>query len=132
VVGALPELPMKKVLVVDDHPHTHRLVEIACGKLGAQWISASDGVAGLAAARAEKPDLILLDVTMPEKNGWEVLRELKSDAEMRAIPVVMLTAQDNEDEIAQALEGGARQYVRKPFHPLEIAGVLEKLLAEAP
>src|SRR5437762_13751646 len=102
---------MKRVLVIDDHQHTHRLLEAPLSREGVQVLSAADGVQGLALAAAEKPDLIVLDVTMPGKGGFDVLRELKASDETRAIPVIMLTAQDEPEEIDTAMREGAAQYV---------------------
>jgi DNA-binding response OmpR family regulator len=104
-------------------------MQVACARLNVEWLSQMDGAGGLAAARTEKPDLIILDVAMPEKNGWEVLRELKVGAETSAIPVLMLTAQGDEEEVAQALRAGAEFFIHKPFHPLEIANLLQRILA---
>src|SRR5206468_2819643 len=82
--------PMKTVLVVDDHPQIRRLIQVNLAKLKLRVLCAEDGEEGLEMVRTERPDLILLDVIMPKKNGFEVLNALKSDPELKAIPVIML------------------------------------------
>lgn len=119
---------MMTVLVIDDHFHTHRLLQPHLTRLGIGMLDAYDGETGLATARAEKPDLILLDITMPRLDGLSVLRELKAGEDTRAIPIVMLTAQSDPYEVTDALTAGAAGYVAKPFHPVEVAERIQKLL----
>jgi two-component system alkaline phosphatase synthesis response regulator PhoP len=119
---------MPRVLIVDDHQHTHRLLQAHLARFGMEVLSATDGEQGLAMAIAERPDLIILDVTMPRMGGREVLRTLKSDAELRAIPVVMLTALTEDDEVADAMQEGADYYLPKPFHPLEVSNLVRQVL----
>jgi DNA-binding response OmpR family regulator len=121
---------MKKVLVIDDHFHTHRLIQGPLGGQGWQVQSATDGEQGLSAAQAEKPDVIVLDVTMPRMDGLEVLRELKASDDTRAIPVVMLTARGEDADVAQAVREGADHYMQKPFHPAELCALLKRILGE--
>src|SRR5262249_32763275 len=119
---------MKTVLIADDHYHTHRLVATRLRALGLRVVSATDGDEVLTIARAENPDLILLDVTMPKRDGLSALRELKANEKTRAIPVVMLTAQGDDAEVAEAMQAGALRYLHKPFDPTELGRVVQELL----
>jgi CheY-like chemotaxis protein len=123
---------MKKVLVVDDHPQIRRLIQVNLEKVPLAVVTAEDGQEGLARAASERPDLILLDVIMPRMNGFEMLRELKADAELRRIPVVMLTVKAQSPDIAEGLREGAEYYLPKPFHPTELCALILRILQEAP
>lgn len=116
------------VLIVDDDP---LLVELVTHKLRARGYrveSAADGRSGLARARATKPDLIVLDHMMPLLDGLEVLRELRDDAALSRVPVVMLTARRGENNVIDALSLGAADFVGKPFSPDELAVRVARLL----
>jgi len=121
---------MKTVLVVDDHPQIRRLIQVNLAKLQLRVVTAEDGEEGMAAARAERPDVILLDVIMPKKNGFEVLHELKSDPELKKIPVIMLTVKVQSEDISQGLREGAEYYLPKPFHPNELCALVERVLED--
>src|SRR5207244_6922121 len=90
------EKAMKKILAVDDYPQIVRLIQINLQKAGYQVITAADGEEGLEKFYAERPDLVILDVIMPKRDGFELLRTIKSDPETQHTPVIMLTvtAQD--------------------------------------
>ena len=115
----LPEggSPMsKKILVVDDEPNIVKLVESRLKASGYDVATAKDGQDAIAKAKQIKPDLILLDIMMPGMNGQEVLKELKKDASVSAIPVIMLTAKQETDDIVKSIvNGGAVDYIVKPF-----------------
>ena len=81
---------MKKILAVDDHTQIVRLIEVNLGK-EYTVVTAADGEEGMAKTRQERPDLIILDVVMPKKDGFAMLNELKADPQLRQIPVIMLT-----------------------------------------
>jgi len=89
---------------------------------------AEDGLVGLAAAREERPDVILLDVMMPGMDGWQVLEELLGDEQTQGIPIVFLTARAEVRDQARGLELGGIDYVTKPFNPLDLAPLVENLL----
>jgi CheY-like chemotaxis protein len=93
---------------------------------GYRVIEALDGEAGLAAAFAQRPDIIIMDLCMPRLNGWEAIRRLKTDARTRSIPVVALTALTWH---SPAIEVECEAYVVKPCLPLDLLGILESLLA---
>ncbi|MFW6058913.1 MAG: putative bifunctional diguanylate cyclase/phosphodiesterase [Phycisphaeraceae bacterium] len=110
----------QKVLVIDDDAAVHRLVKVRLGKLDVDVLAATDGAAGLAAARQQAPDLILLDVAMPGMDGFEVCRRLRDHAVTCEIPVIFLTGSDNSEEKSRGFELGASDYVTKPFDAAEL------------
>jgi DNA-binding response OmpR family regulator len=122
---------MKKILAVDDHQHIVRLVEVNLGREFAV-VTAADGVEGLEKARQERPDLIILDVVMPRKDGFAVLAELQQDPDLRSIPVIMLTVKAQNADIVHGLHGGAQYYLPKPFHPQELQALVQRVLAGEP
>lgn len=118
----------KSVLVVDDQPHIVRLIQVNLEKEGFQVVTAGDGVEGLRKAREIRPDLVILDVIMPRKDGFEVLRELKSDRELADVPVIMLTVKTHNADIVEGLKEGAELYLPKPFHPKELVALVKRVL----
>ncbi len=109
-----------KILVIDDSPEIHTLVKVRLGSENVIVQSAADAAAGLAAARDWQPDLILLDVDMPERNGFAVFAELKGDALTMEIPVIFLTGSGSQEDKIRGLDLGASDYVTKPFDPAEL------------
>jgi two-component system cell cycle response regulator len=109
-----------KVLIIDDDPDSLALARERLKKDGYIIVSAPDGDNGLSKARAEAPDLILLDVQMPGKSGFTVCEELKSDSMLRNIPVIFLSAADDITEKVKGLDLGAVDYVTKPFDIFEL------------
>src|ERR1700752_829927 len=111
----------KRILVVEDEKDVVDLLTLNLRKAGGFVIStASDGASGLAKARAEKPDFIILDLMLPKMPGLEVCKLLKSDPPTRHIPILMLTARAEEVDRIVGLEFGADDYVTKPFSPREV------------
>ncbi|MEY2473955.1 MAG: hypothetical protein QOK28_3284 [Actinomycetota bacterium] len=117
---------MPKVLVVDDDPVIQRLLQVNFEMEGWKVVIADDGVAGLEAARKEKPDCILLDVMMPKKDGLTVAAELKADPDTAHIPVVLLSAKAQAGDLGAGMATGADEYITKPFDPLEL---LDRVIA---
>lgn len=120
---------MAEILIADDDPI---LVEILKFRLEGAGYSVSvsrDGEQAIAAARADPPDLVVLDSMMPIISGPEVLTQLKSDPELCRIPVVMLTARDGEADIIAGLKSGAAEYLTKPFIPQELLVRISGLLS---
>lgn len=117
---------MPKVLVVDDDPVIQRLLQVNFEMEGWKVVIADDGVAGLDAARKEKPDCILLDVMMPKKDGLTVAAELKADPDTAHIPVVLLSAKAQAGDLGAGMATGADEYITKPFDPLEL---LDRVIA---
>ena len=105
----------EKILVVDDEEDIVELVRYNLSREGYQTLSAETGEKALRLARTEKPDLIVLDLMLPGMDGLEVTRAMKGDAELRRIPIVMLTAKGGEPDIVAGLELGADDYIVKPF-----------------
>jgi len=109
-----------KVLIIDDCPEAIALVKVRLSKDGLDVISANCGAAGLEAVRSQRPDLILLDVDMPDKSGFEVCRELKDDSKLSMIPVVFLSGADSAEDKVKGLNIGAVDYITKPFDAFEL------------
>jgi len=105
----------EKILVVDDEEDIVELVRYNLSREGYQILSAKTGEKALRLARTEKPDLVVLDLMLPGMDGLEVTRAMKGDAELRRIPIVMLTAKGEEPDIVAGLELGADDYIVKPF-----------------
>lgn len=118
----------KKVLVVDDQPHIVRLIQVNLEKEGLQVSTAGDGVEGLEKIHEERPDLVILDVIMPRKDGFQVLREIKGDEALADIPVIMLTVKTHNADIVEGLKEGAELYLPKPFHPKELVSLVKRVL----
>ena len=111
---------MQKVLVVEDEPDVAELVAFNLNRAGYATIIAHDGLSGLDTAWAEEPDLILLDLMLPGKDGFSVFKELRRDARTSSTPVIMLTARAQTEDRIQGLEAGADDYLTKPFSPKEL------------
>jgi DNA-binding response OmpR family regulator len=120
---------MPRVLVIDDEAPIRLLCRVNLEAAGIDVTEAEDGRAGLEAARAERPDVILLDVMMPGMDGWQVFEELVQDERTSEIPIVFLTARAELRDQARGLELGGVDYVTKPFNPLNLAPLVEDLLA---
>jgi DNA-binding response OmpR family regulator len=117
-----------KVLVVDDEPPIRLLCRVNLEAEGMEVLEAADGEEGLATARAERPDVVLLDVMMPGMDGWQVAERLFESDETSQIPLVFLTARAELRDRAKGLELGGVDYITKPFNPVELASVVEGLL----
>jgi DNA-binding response OmpR family regulator len=109
-----------KVLVADDEPHLLRLVKFRLEREGYQVVTAPDGQAALELARSEQPDLCVLDVMMPKRSGFDVLRELRSDESCAGMKVIMLTARAQDRDVDVGFSLGADDYITKPFSPQEL------------
>lgn len=107
--------PMAKILVVDDVPDNIKLLTYELSDQGHDIFMADNGPRALELARSEAPDVILLDIMMPGMDGLEVLRTLKSQAETRLIPVILVSAKDLDEDVIHGLDTGAQDYVTKPF-----------------
>ena len=118
----------RKVLIVEDEKEILDRLAHYLRKEGFAPILAADGEAALSAARREKPDLILLDILLPKADGLEVLRAVRSDADLARTPVVMLTAKGDETDRVIGLELGADDYIPKPFSPREVVARIKAIL----
>lgn len=122
---------MPTILVVDDEPPILELVRFTLEDERIRVLEANDGVKALEAARAARPDLILLDVQMPRLDGLEVCRRLRADASLAGTRIVMLTAAGQDADRARGLAAGADEYLTKPFSPLALFTLVRSLLPEA-
>lgn len=123
---------MAKVLVADDEESIRRLVEITLADVGHEVISASDGEEAIEKIGDDPPDLLVLDVMMPNIDGWGVLRELRKLGIKRDIRVVMLTAKSSESDFMSGWKLGVDAYVTKPFDPDELAVTVNETLMMSP
>ncbi|MFQ5662675.1 MAG: HD-GYP domain-containing protein [Terriglobia bacterium] len=120
--------PPARILIVDDLPENIRLLQSLLAPLGCEVLTAANGREALERVEAQPPDLILLDVVMPEMNGLSVCARLKAQARTRLIPVVMITALHGEQEKVRALECGADDLINKPFSKTELMARAKALL----
>jgi DNA-binding response OmpR family regulator len=119
---------MTTVLVVDDEAPIRLLCRVNLEAEGMKVIEASDGDTGLELARAEHPDVVLLDVMMPGRSGWEVAEELLADESTSGIPIIFLTARAEVRDRAKGIDLGGVDYVTKPFNPVELAPLVQDLV----
>jgi CheY-like chemotaxis protein len=118
------------ILIVDDYADNRELLRLMLEGLGHKVSEAEDGRAGLETARAEIPDLILIDLSMPKLDGWGLLRELREDARTRHVPCVAVTASaggERDSTLAKGFDG----YLPKPFRRSELVETVERLLARS-
>ena len=118
---------MKTVLIVDDEPAIVQLVRITLETARVRVIEAADGATAIDRAVSHHPDLILLDVDLPDLSGLDVCRRLKGEEAMAQTKIVMLTAAAQQDDIARGFAAGADQYLTKPFSPLRLLTLVEQL-----
>jgi len=119
---------MTKILVIDDEPDAVELVEFNLRSAGYEVVTAADGAEALKKARAHSPDLVVLDVMLPEVDGLEVCKILRRDPATSGIPIIMLTAKAAEIDRVLGLELGADDYITKPFSPRELVLRIKNLL----
>jgi len=121
-------LMSKKILIADDEQNIVISIEFLLRREGFEVLVAGDGEEALAKVRAEKPDLVLLDVMMPKMNGFDVCQALRSDPEQSATRILMLTAKGRDTEVSKGLGLGADGYMTKPFSTKELLAEVRKLL----
>jgi len=119
---------MSTILVVDDSPTALKLVTKALSTTGHHIITAGDGEEAVKKATAEHPDLMVLDVVMPHKNGYQVCRQLKTDAKTKDIKIILLTSKDQQADRFWGMKQGADAYLTKPFEEAELLSTIAKLL----
>ena len=118
----------KKVLIADDEQNIVISLEFLMKREGYQVEVANDGEEAVRRIRASRPDLVLLDVMMPKKSGFEVCQEIRSDPEMAGMRILMLTAKGRDTEVAKGLALGADAYMTKPFSTRELVDKVRSLL----
>lgn len=121
----------KRVLIVDDEPNILISLEFLMKREGYAVQVARDGEEGLALASAWRPDLVLLDVMMPRKSGFDVCQAIRADPQLAGMRIVMLTAKGRDTDVAKGLALGADAYLTKPFSTQELARKVRTLLGEA-
>jgi DNA-binding response OmpR family regulator len=119
---------MKKILIVEDEANLVRLLKTRLEVFGYQVLSAEDGAKAFEKAKAEKPDLILLDVLIPIFNGYEVCKMLKEEASTKGIPVIMVTAKTTMGDVDEGFRAGADDYVTKPYEWNQLQAKIKKLI----
>ncbi len=119
----------EKILVVDDDIDTLRLVGLMLQRQGYQIAAANNGQQALAMAESEKPDLILLDLMMPDMDGYEVARRLRANPAISTIPIIMFTAKSQVDDKVSGFESGADDYLTKPTQPRELFAHIKAVLS---
>ncbi len=121
-----------RILVVDDDPMVTRLVRINLELENFEVEEAWDGKTAMRMMRENRPDLLVLDIMMPQMDGWEILKQVREDRELGDLPVVVLTAKVQEEDIARGWRMGADGYIVKPFNPVILADALRKVLEASP
>ena len=120
----------KKILVVDDEDDILHFLELVLREKGYEIVTASGGHEALTKAQLEAPDLVLLDIMMPQMDGWEVLKLLRVDDETAQLPVAMLSARTEAKDRVQGLQEGAIDYICKPFSLQELLGKIETIFSQ--
>ena len=119
---------MLTILITDDEPHVVELVRVTLEDERVRVIEASDGATALALADELEPELIFLDVNLPDLSGIEVCRRLRRQPRLAGSSIVMLTAAAQQEDISRGLAAGATQYLTKPFSPVRLLSLVEELL----
>ncbi len=119
---------MARILIVDDSPSQLMGMKRIVEKLGHEALSAEDGAQGVEVAKANVPDLILMDVVMPNLNGFQATRAISKEATTSHIPIVLVTTKDQETDKVWGMRQGAKAYITKPFNEAELIAVINKLL----
>jgi two-component system alkaline phosphatase synthesis response regulator PhoP len=119
----------KKILAVDDERHIVRLVQINLMKEGYEVVTANNGREALEMIASEKPDLVVMDVMMPEMDGFEALEKMKADPATANIPIIMLTAKAQDADVFSGWQKGADLYLTKPFNPTELLTFVKRIFS---
>jgi len=120
----------KKILIVDDEVDILQFLELVLREKGYEVVTASGGHEALTRVQLEQPDLVLLDIMMPQMDGWEVLKLMRVDEETAGIPVAMLSARTEARDRVQGLQEGAVDYICKPFSLQELLGKIEAIFTQ--
>lgn len=119
---------MARILAVDDEPNIVRLIQVNLERVGYQVETANNGVQALEKIRANRPDLVVSDVMMPEMDGFELLSTIRRDAALEDLPVIMLTAKTQDKDVLSGYSRGADMYLTKPFNPMELISFVKRIL----
>ncbi len=119
----------KRILCVEDHPEMIELVQLILGRRGYEVVGAVGGREGIEAMVEDPPDLLLLDLMMPDVDGWEVFRQIRAKEALKDVPVVIITAKAQTIDRVLGLEiAGVDDYITKPFGPRELVDSVERIL----
>ena len=118
----------QRLLVVDDDPEIVRLIRAYLEKAGFEVLTAHNGNTALHILRREKPDLLILDLMLPDRDGWDITRFIRNDGVLHQIPIIMITARVDDTDKIVGLELGADDYMTKPFNPREMVARVRALL----
>jgi len=121
----------KKILIVDDDPDIVKLLQLRLENQGYNVIVAYDGQAGLDKVRKDNPDLVILDITLPKIDGYGVASILNADEKYKDIPIIMLTARNEFEDISKGMKLGAVSYFQKPFKADVLLGIIQGLVGDA-
>jgi twitching motility two-component system response regulator PilH len=119
---------MSKILIIDDLATETAVMKSVVTGLGHYAVTAADGEAGYAAAKSEKPNLILLDVVMPKMDGFQTCRKIKKDPETAGIPIILVTTKNQDTDRSWGLKQGASDFVAKPFNADDLGAKISTLL----
>ncbi len=119
---------MTRILVAEDEKDIRELIAFTLRFAGFDVLMATNGAEAVEVAKAEKPDLVILDVRMPKMSGYEACRQLKENPQTASLPVVFLSAKGQDSEIQQGLASGAEEYILKPFAPDELIQQVRDIL----
>ena len=119
----------RKILTCDDEKRIVRLIQVNLERQGYEVITAYNGVECLEKVQEDRPDLIVLDVMMPEMSGFEVLEKLKSNPDTETIPVIMLTARAQDVDVLRGWQSGVECYLTKPFNPMELIAFVKRIFS---
>ncbi|HEU4813373.1 MAG TPA: twitching motility response regulator PilH [Xanthomonadaceae bacterium] len=123
---------MARILIVDDSPSQLMGIRRIVEKLGHEALTAEDGAAGVEVAKREVPDLILMDVVMPNLNGFQATRSITREPTTSHIPVILVTTKDQDTDRVWGMRQGAKAYITKPFGETELADIIQEWLGGGP
>ena len=123
---------MARILIVDDSPSQLMGIQRIVEKLGHEIFTATDGAAGVEVAKQVLPDLVLMDVVMPNLNGFQATRSISREPTTRHIPVILVTTKDQDTDRVWGMRQGAKAYITKPFSESELADVINQYIATGP
>ena len=123
---------MARILIVDDSPSQLLGIQRIVEKLGHETFTATDGAEGVEVAKSVLPDLVLMDVVMPNLNGFQATRSISREPTTRHIPVILVTTKDQDTDRVWGMRQGAKAYITKPFSESELADVINQYIATGP
>ena len=120
----------KRILVVEDQEDNRRILRDLLASIGYETVEAENGEDGIAAAAAERPDLILMDIQLPFLDGYEATRRIKADPELRTIPIIVVTSYALSGDEEKARAAGCDSYITKPYSPRQLLTIIREYLRE--